>query len=124
MIAVDTSTMIAYLQGSSGADVELLDKLLEEQSIFLPPVVVCELLSDPKGGKKLSGIISSFEMLDLSEGFWSRAGLLRSKVLSKSHKSRLGDVLVAQACIDNNAPLLTRDADFRHYVSFGLKLSL
>jgi predicted nucleic acid-binding protein len=46
-------------------------------------------------------------------------------LLGKGLKARLGDALVAQACIDHNIPLIARDGDFRHFVKHcGLKLAV
>ena len=53
-------------------------------------------------------------MIELEPGYWQRAGLLRSKVLSM-RKARLGDALIAQNCIDRGIALLTRDNDFRAF---------
>jgi predicted nucleic acid-binding protein len=37
----------------------------------------------------------------------------------------MGDVLVAQSCLDHKVPLITRDRDFRHFARLaGLKLLL
>ncbi len=47
MIAADTSTWIAFLEGGAGKDVELLDKALEDRQVLMPPPVLTELLSDP-----------------------------------------------------------------------------
>jgi predicted nucleic acid-binding protein len=54
-------------------------------------------------------------MIELQEGYWHRAGLLRAKVLSQRRKARLGDALIAQTCIDRSIALLTRDKDFRAF---------
>lgn len=59
---------------------------------ILPPVVVTELLSNP---------------------------LL---ILRARRKAKLADCLIAQSCIDNDAPLITYDRDFRHFERAGLKL--
>ena len=34
----------------------------------------------------------------------------------------LADTLIAQCCMDSDVPLITVDADFRHFVSRGLRL--
>ncbi len=47
MIAIDSSTLIAYIQGDRGADVEALDAGLAAGDVVLPPVVLAEVLSDP-----------------------------------------------------------------------------
>jgi len=48
MIAADTSTWVAFLEGSRGQDAELLDKALEDRQVLMVPAVLTELLSDPK----------------------------------------------------------------------------
>ena len=48
MIAVDTSTLVAYLAGEAGRDVEALDSALARNQARLPPVVVTETLSAPR----------------------------------------------------------------------------
>lgn len=115
MIAVDTSSFVAYLSGSKGRDVDAIDKALINKQVVLPPVVLTELLSDSKLTTKLLNIILEIPVLSLYEGFWERAGYLRAKIISKGHKARLADSLIAQICIDNGVPLITRDKDFRHF---------
>jgi predicted nucleic acid-binding protein len=34
----------------------------------------------------------------------------------------LADTLIAQACLDHEVPLVTRDPDFRHFRTAGLRL--
>ena len=40
MIAVDTSTWIAFLQGDGGEDAELLDRALQDRQVLMAPVVL------------------------------------------------------------------------------------
>lgn len=123
MLAVDTSTIIAYLSDSTGSDVEVLDDALSNRSIILPPVVLSELLSDPKLTESIASIFKQLPLLQVKKGFWERAGLTRAKLIAKKYKSRLADSLIAQSCIDYDIPLLTRDKDFRHYAKLcNLKL--
>ncbi len=62
-------------------------------------------------------------MLQISEGYWDRAGQLRSKVMSHKRRARLADSLIAQTCLDHDLALITRNADFRAFAAFGgLKL--
>lgn len=46
MIAADTSTWIAFLEGGPGDDVQLLDKALADSQVLMVPAVLAELLSD------------------------------------------------------------------------------
>ena len=115
MIAADTSTWIAFLGGSSGEDAQLLDRALEDRQVVMVPVVLAELLSDPKIPSEVAETISEVPLLEIAPGYWQRAGVLRAKVLAKRRKARLGDALIAQSCIDQRIPLITRDRDFHAF---------
>jgi predicted nucleic acid-binding protein len=123
VIAVDTSTWIAYLQGARGHDAELLDRALQDRQVLMLPAVLTELLSDPELPSDLSHTLLDLPFVDPTPGYWHRAGELRAKVLAKRRKARLADALIAQSCIDRGIPLLTRDRDFRAFAdAAGLDL--
>jgi predicted nucleic acid-binding protein len=115
MIAVDTSTWIAYLQGDDGKDAELLDRALQDRQVLMAPVVLTEIISDPRLSPEVSQTLSELPLVEITPGYWQRAGALRAKVLAKRRKARLGDALIAQSCIDHGIALLTRDRDFRAF---------
>jgi predicted nucleic acid-binding protein len=123
VIAADSSSFIAHLSGADGEDVEILDQAMADHLVVLPPVVLVELLSDPKLPSSVSGLLKLLPLLRTEEGYWERAGELRAKALSKRRKARLADVLIAQSCLDYDIPLIARDRDFRTFSEFaGLKL--
>ena len=115
MLAVDSSSLIPYLAGEKGDDVDAVEMALQSKQAVLPPVVLCELLSDPALPEQLSRALKTLPLLPLSEGFWERAGLLRARIIGKGRKARLADALIAQTCLDHDLPLITRDRDFRHF---------
>jgi predicted nucleic acid-binding protein len=117
VIAADTSTWIAFLQGEPGEDTDLLDEALEHKQVIMAPVVLTELLSDPKLPANVVQTVSGLPLIEITEGYWERAGALRAEVLSRRRKARLGDALIAQSCIDRSVPLLTRDRDFRAFAN-------
>jgi len=123
MIAAGTSTWVAFLEGDPGKDAQLLDKALADRQVVMVPVVLAELLSDPKLPASVAETLSDVPLVEIGTGYWQRAGALRAKVLAKRRKARLGDALIAQSCIDAHIPLLTRDRDFRAFAeAAGLKL--
>ena len=125
MIAADTSTWVAFLEGDTGEDSRLLDKALEDRQVAMVPVVLTELLSDPKLPSGVAKTLSEIPPLEIEVGYWQRAGVLRANVLARRRKVRLGDALIAQSCIDGGIPLLTRDQDFRAFAeAAGLDLVL
>ncbi len=123
MLCVDTSSLIAYLEGAEGEDVDTIDRAFADQVGAITPITVTEVLSDPSLNKNVRETILQLPVLPLSEGFWERAGLLRAKVLRGGHKAKLADTLIAQNCLDHRAALITRDRDFRIFEKLaGLRL--
>jgi predicted nucleic acid-binding protein len=117
VIAADTSSWIAFLEGSSGDDVHLLDRALEDGQVVMVPVVLTELLSDANLPAHVVKTILDLPLLQVASGYWQRAGALRAKVLATRRKARLGDALIAQTCMDQKIPLITRDRDFRAFAA-------
>jgi predicted nucleic acid-binding protein len=115
VIAADTSTWIAFFDGSSGEDVQLLDRALEDRQVVMAPVVLTGHLSDPKLPSDVAETISEVPLIEIASGYWQRAGVLRGRVLAKRHKASLGDALVAQSCIDERVRLITRDRNFHAF---------
>lgn len=125
MIAVDTSTWVSFLERGRGRDAQLLDQALADRQVVMVPVVLTELLSDPKLASAVCETLAEVPLLETTSGYWQRAGTLRAKVLAKRLKARLGEALIAQSCIDGGIPLLTRDRDFRAFAeTAGLDLLL
>lgn len=125
MIAADTSTWVAFLQGGRGQDADLLDRALRDRQVLMPPVVLTELLSDPKLPREILSTLQDLPLMEISTGFWQRAGILRAAVLAQGRKARLGDALIAQSCVDHRVRLVTRDKDFRAFANAaGLDLAL
>ena len=123
MIAADTSSMVAFLEGNAGDDAEIIQSALDHQQLALPPAVLTELLSDPALRKDVRTLLAGLPILDIEPGFWERAGLLRASVLKQKKKARVADALIAQSCLDQNTPLVSRDRDFRHFAdAAGLSL--
>lgn len=123
MIAIDSCVVIDLMQGVKNSQVDQFRDLLKSAQVVMAPATLTELLSDPKAEPRLDEILSEFILLNIDEGYWERTGLLRAKMRKTGRKAPLGDALIAQACIDADVALLTRDADFKAYEQIaGLKL--
>jgi predicted nucleic acid-binding protein len=124
MVAVDSSTLIAYIQGERGADVDAFDSGLASGEIVVPPVVLTEILSEPALPAGHRSLVLTFPVLEIRADYWVRAAELRGNILSRKLRARLPDALIAQACIDHDVALITRDKDFRHFAKHcGLRLA-
>jgi predicted nucleic acid-binding protein len=123
LIAIDTSSLRRWAEHRSGADIDQVREAIRNGDAALPPVVLTEALSKPAVEPVFVAIVMSLGLMSIREGYWKRAGELRSDVLSEGHKAKLADVLIAQSCIDHDVALITHDADFRHFTRAGLKLA-
>ena len=124
MIAVDSSTIVAFFDNDTGADVQLLDVNLQAGQIVLPPVVLSEVLSEPTLPAKHAALVQQLPLLETLDGYWARAGQMRASILARKLRARLPDTLIAQSCLDHDIALIRRDPDFRHFATYcGLKLA-
>jgi predicted nucleic acid-binding protein len=121
MIAADSSSMLAFFAGDEGTDVEGISRALAFGELALPPPVLSELLT---GTLAPEASLLTVPLLDLLPGYWARTGKTRRVLRQRGLRANIGDSLVAQACIDNDVALITRDAHFRHFAAHcGLKLA-
>jgi predicted nucleic acid-binding protein len=119
----DTNSWIAYLAGSGGADIERIDEGLAGRFLGMAPVVLAELLSDPALPVEAAQFFQRIPLLELTKDYWVRAGNLRARMIRLGYKPKLADTLVVQSCLDHGALLLSRDRDFRRFVTHAqLKL--
>jgi predicted nucleic acid-binding protein len=123
VVALDTSSIVAYLAGDKGEDVVALDTVLENEQGVLPPIVFTELLSRREVQDHAAAVFLAIPQLSILDGYWERAGQLRANLLRRGLKARVADTLVAQSCLDHDVALVTRDNDFRHFARHaGLRL--
>ena len=123
MMAVDTSSLVAYFSGEEGRDVDLVDRALQSGAVFLPCVCYSELLASPNLPKDMGVLLQSMPILySNNPDFWQRVGHYRCELIKNGKKSRLADTMIATLCMDYHMSLLTRDRDFRHFLDFGLVL--
>lgn len=122
MIAIDTSAFARYLDGIEDQSTFAVGAALHMKSAAFPPIVVTELLSNPAMLAETRVEVIALRRLQTIDGYWQRAGDLRARLRAAGLKARLADCLIAQSCIDNDAPLITYDRDFRHFESAGLRV--
>jgi predicted nucleic acid-binding protein len=119
MIGIDASVAIPWFEGRDYPEVRLMEQLLQTRDAAFPPVVVTEILSGARTDAELAASFNGLLILPIVDGYWVRAGQLRSKITNMGRRARLADTLVAQACIDAEIPLLTRDIDFQVFTEVG-----
>ena len=97
---------------------------MRSEELILPPPVLSELLSKPQRSQIESALLR-LPLIELTDGFWMRAGETRRVLLSRGFKAAMADALIAQCCIDTDVMLIARDGDYRHFARWcGLKLAI
>lgn len=116
MIALNTSSIVAYLAGAEAPDTAAADAAIAGKAAALPLIVLAELLGAPNLNRPGREALMALPLLEILDGYWVRAGLLRARLRALGLKARLADMLIAQSCLDHDVGLITRDDDFRHFV--------
>ena len=116
MIAVDSSSFIAYWEGRVGNDIERIAAASAAKILVFPAVVITELCSKRQGASHdLLSVIEDIGPMPVDDRLWQRAGLLRASILRRGLKCGTPDALIAQQCLDAKISIISRDADFRHF---------
>ena len=121
----DTNIFIPFLEdGLLDCDfVKFLRDTIYDSNVMVSPVVFSEVLSHKTATIEMWKVMSSFNMMKFTAGFWERVTIMRHDLsIKKNVVVKLPDSIIAQACIDYKATLITRDAGFRHYTDYGLKI--
>lgn len=121
-IALDSSSLIGFLNGRVASDTASARDALAAGNAVVPTLVVTEVLSLPGLSNEVTTFVRGLVQLSIAAGYWERAGQLRARVLADGRRARMADTLIAQSCIDHDVPLISADADFRHFVAHGLRL--
>ena len=123
MIAVDACVVIYFLGARSSVRGRAFAALLANDEAVLPPSIVAELLSDPKGGAD-RGLDARPQVLPLEDGLLAPGRTSTGEGSAERSQSGAGRRLAAQACLDADVPWLTSDGDFRAFAEIArLKLA-
>lgn len=116
MLCADANIWIAYLAGEDARDMQIFELALRFDQVLMMPVILTELLSDPRLPPSDRAELLSIPAMQIRRGFWERAGDLRAQLIERGHRPKLGDTLIAQGCVDYDVPFLTRDKGFQPFV--------
>jgi predicted nucleic acid-binding protein len=124
VIAADSGSLIAYLEGEAADDIALIERAIADRALVFAPPVVTELLAGAVPNDELELLLAETPLIPIEPGLWDRAGRHRRLLIEKGLKARFRDAIIAQCCIDAEVPLIARDRDYRHFERWcGLKLA-
>ena len=116
-ILIDTSVWIAYFQAHAPARIsEMVDELLSRSKIYVPKIVLAELIQGAHSDKDLAVILEfleAFMIIGEQENTWIEAGKLSYALKKKGKTVNLADCYIAVTSRENNCAVLTLDKHFK-----------
>lgn len=111
-LVVDTSSWVTYFAHTASS---VIDEALAEGRVYLPPIVVAELLSEKmttRQRRQLESFLLDLPLCEHSLEHWMRVGSFRAHLFSKGLSVSTPDAHIAQCALDLNAELLSEDQVF------------
>ncbi len=123
-LIVDTSVWVDYL---AGVPLDWVDSALAEARVWLPPLVLSELLSaklSPKDRLNLQEMLHELPLCVCPFEHWVKVGELRALCAKAGFKVSTPDAHIAQCALDLDAYLSSRDGIFKKISTVaGLRLA-
>lgn len=120
-ILIDTSVWIGYFKNTNPQLNEMVDEVLTYGSIFVPKVVMAELLQGAKTEKEMSIIenfFGAFNIIDQTEDTWFNAGKLAFSMKRKGISIHLVDCYIATLAKENDCMIFSLDEHFNSIKKF------
>ncbi|WP_366946481.1 PIN domain nuclease [Nevskia sp.] len=117
MIVADSSVWIDFLNGVDGPQVELLDQLLDRDTVVTGDLILTEVLQgirDDREFRRVSSLMAalpSHEMAGFDIALRSAQNYRRLRAQGITVRKTI-DLLIGTFCIEHGLTLLHRDRDF------------
>lgn len=115
-VLIDTSIWIDYFKNKSSKISEKLDRILVSDEIYIPKIVIAELIQGAKSEKEISIIedfIDTFNIIDQKEDSWIKAGRLSYNLKKEGSAVNLIDCYIAVIAQEHNCQIFTIDKHFK-----------
>jgi predicted nucleic acid-binding protein len=118
VIAVDTSVWIDFLNGRNAAHVQQLRAILGAEEVIVGDLMLCEVLQgleSERMAQEVEALLRRFEIVPMAGEAIAVAAAHNFRSLRRRGITirRTIDLLIGTWCIENRAPLLHNDSDFR-----------
>ncbi|MGD1151806.1 MAG: PIN domain-containing protein [Syntrophales bacterium] len=120
-ILVDTSIWIDYLKNKSSRIAEKVDGMLTKDEVYVPRIVIAELIQGAKSEREVSVIeefVEAFNIIDQGEDTWVKAGKLAFTLKKKGRNINLSDCYIAVIAQEQDCHIFTLDAHFKEIQKF------
>lgn len=113
---IDTSVWIDYFRKQSAALSEAVDAVLSGDDIYIPKIVMAELIQGAKSQKEIliiEDFIDTFKIIDQKEHTWIEAGKLSYRLKKKGKNVNLTDCYIAIIAREYECKIFTLDKHFK-----------
>lgn len=116
-ILIDTSVWIDYFQNNSLSLSKKVDSIISWSDIYIPKIVIAELIQGAKSSKDISIIedfLNTFNIIDQKEDTWLEAGRLSYRLRKRGMVINLADCYIAIIARTYKCYIFTLDKHFKH----------
>ena len=120
-ILIDTSVWINYFKDGDRKFAEKVDEVLSFSDVYVPKVVLAELIQGAKSEREISVIeefIGAFKIIDQTEDTWLKAGRLSFSMKKKGITVNIVDCYIAVIANENNCMIFSLDEHFKSIKKF------
>ena len=121
-ILIDTSIWIDYFQNRSSTISEKVNKILSENEVYVPKIVIAELIQGAKSEKEISIIedfLDAFHIVDQKEDTWLKAGRLSYDLKKKGKTINILDCYIAAMAQEHECKIFTLNRHFKEIQSIA-----
>jgi predicted nucleic acid-binding protein len=115
-ILIDTSVWIEYFRSKSSSVAQKVDRILEQDEVCVPKIVIAELMQGSKSKKELSVIedfFDAFHIIDQKEDSWIRAGSLSYRLKKREKSINLFDCYIAVIAQEYGCTIFSLNRHFK-----------
>lgn len=115
-ILVDTSVWIEFFRSAASPASEKTDKILDEDEVFVPKMVLAELIQGAKSAREIKVIddfFEAFHIIDQDEETWVNAGRLAYDLKKKGTTVPLSDCYLAVIARNHRCKIFTLNRHFQ-----------
>ena len=115
-ILIDTSVWIEYFRNKSSPIAEEVDKILSDDEVYVPKIVMAELIQGAKSEREISIIedfLDAFHIVDHKEDNWIKAGRLAYNLKKKGKSISLLDCYISTIAQEYGCKIFTLNRHFR-----------
>ena len=115
-ILLDTSVWIEYFKDKSSGLSKRVDDILSRHEVYVPKVVIAELIQGSKSEREVSIIedfVDAFNIIDQREDTWIKAGKLSFNLKKKGKNVNLADCYIAVIAQEHGCHILSLDVHFK-----------